>query len=51
MATAPGVRTASAFIATGFVSILALAALNIVADRTKFPGVVTLRNFLVKDRA
>ena len=43
-----GLRTSSAYIAAGCSGLLALAALNLAADRTGAPGLVKLRNYLVR---
>lgn len=45
---APGVRTFTAFAATGGVAILSLVALNLVADKTGIKGVVTLRDYITR---
>lgn len=41
-----GVRTFSAYLAVGGVAILALAALNVAADRLPFRGLATLRGYI-----
>ena len=45
---ARGLRTFTAYAASGLSGLLALAALNLAADRTKLPGLVTLRNYLTR---
>ena len=44
----PGARTFSAYAATGGVAILSLAALNLLADRTGWKGLTTLRDYLTR---
>lgn len=48
MKTVPhGVRTFTAYAAVGGTAILALAALNVAADRLPFKGLQALRNYIV----
>lgn len=44
----PGVRTFATFTAVGGVALLAIAAVNLVADHTRIPGLVTLRDYLFR---
>ena len=49
MARVPnGVRTATVYGAVAGVSILALAGLNIAADRLPFKGLHALRNYITR---
>ncbi len=43
-----GVRTFTAYAAVGGVAILALAALNLAADRLPFKGLDELRNYVTR---
>ena len=43
-----GVRTFTAYAAVGGTAILALAALNVAADRLPFKGLQALRNYVVR---
>ena len=43
-----GLKTFSAYAAAGASGLLALAALNLAADRTSLPGLVKLRDYLVR---
>ena len=46
---APGVQTFAAFAAAGGAGLLALAALNLAADRfPKLTGLTTVRNYLTR---
>lgn len=47
----PGARTFSAYVATGGVALIALAALNLIADRTKLAGVQRLRAYVTHTAA
>lgn len=44
----PGTRTFAAYAATGGVAILSLAALNLLADRTGWSGLVKLRDYITR---
>lgn len=43
-----GVRTFTAYVAVGGVAILALAGLNVAADRLPFKGLHSLRNYVTR---
>lgn len=43
-----GLKTFAAYAAAGLSGLLALAGLNIVADKTKIPGLQTLRDYITK---
>lgn len=43
-----GVRTFTAYAAVGGVAILALAGLNVAADRLPFKGLHSLRNYVTR---
>lgn len=43
-----GIQTFSGYAAAGLAGLLALAALNIVADRTNLPGLDTVRNYITR---
>ena len=45
-----GVRTATAYAATAGVAILALAGLNIAADRLPFKGLRELRGYVTNSK-
>lgn len=47
MSAPHGVRTFSAYAAAGGAAILALAALNVAADRLPFKGLAALRNYVL----
>ena len=40
----PGVRTFAAYAASALAGVLGMIALNTLADRTGWPGLVTVRN-------
>lgn len=44
----PGARTFSAYLATGGVAIMALVTLNLLADRTGWKGLNTLRDYTTR---
>ena len=44
----PGARTFSAYAATGGVAILSLVALNLLADKTGWSGLNTLRDYITR---
>jgi hypothetical protein len=44
----PGVRTFSAYAACAAAGILGLVALNVLADRTGWSGLVSLRNYVTR---
>lgn len=46
-----GVRTATAYLATAGTALLALAALNIAADRLPFKGLRELRGYVTNSRS
>lgn len=44
----PGVKTFAAYAAAGLSGIIALAALNIAADKLPVPGLATLRDYITR---